>query len=175
MNKIDEIKQALAAATLGPWEWQVKKITLNNGEWGDGEFCVSDLTHPEGEGKHLTILDVQENKYGQKAIYCWKESDAHLIANAPEYIAYLLKELEEARKILGFYADTKNYEQEKVLFDENNPLDCYYEAPEVQNDHGERARSFLVGQEGEGNQRTVEVTLKNEGYKPHQINWDNVD
>lgn len=35
--------------------------------------------------------------------------------------------------------------------------------------------SLTVGQEGEGNQRTIEVTLTNAGYKPHQINWDNED
>ncbi|OPG91309.1 hypothetical protein B2I21_35000 [Chryseobacterium mucoviscidosis] len=99
MSKQEEIKQALAAATPGPWEWQVKKVTLNTGDWGDGEFCVADLIHREEEFKHISILDVQKNQYGQNCIYCWHVPDAHFIAKAPEYIAYLLEENELLRKM----------------------------------------------------------------------------
>lgn len=225
MTKIDEIKQALAAATPGPWE----VINL-------GELHIAKGYHKNGD-KHVArwIADMCFENEEEEA-----ENDAHLISKAPEYITYLLEEnekrlleaqdwedeyhalnrryeeldksalekhellmdtsaklqavtkeleeavqamsephkrlwfkltnernrveearqqvtdlryrLEEARKILRFYADTKNYDQEKVSYDESDPLDCYYEAPEVQNDRGDRARAFLVGQEGEVNQ-----------------------
>ncbi|MCG7385075.1 hypothetical protein [Paenibacillus sp. ACRRY] len=63
MSKIDEIKQALAAATP---------------EWFDnGNEIVSKQNPKVGIGGFL------------------KEEDNHLAANAPEYIAYLLKKLEE--------------------------------------------------------------------------------
>ncbi|WP_339306496.1 hypothetical protein [Paenibacillus sp. FSL R5-0519] len=55
----------------------------------------------------------------------------------------LHKELEEAIKILRFYSQQEHY------IDEDPGL---YASPPICQDAGQWARSFLVGQEGEGNQ-----------------------
>lgn len=60
-----------------------------------------------------------------------------------EWIEYLISLLEEKDKALEFYADDKNYEQEKVPYDEDIPTDCYYECPEVLQDKGVRAKKAL--------------------------------
>ncbi|MEK5085897.1 hypothetical protein MKY98_02960 [Paenibacillus sp. FSL M8-0228] len=65
---------------------------------------------------------------------------------AHEYIGYLLQQIEIKDKALEFYADKKNYEQEKVSFDAEG-IDVYWEAPEIQNDGGERARAALKGED----------------------------
>ncbi|MEO2212169.1 hypothetical protein ABGV40_15100 [Paenibacillus amylolyticus] len=62
----------------------------------------------------------------------------------------LPKEIEEARKVIGWYGDKGNYIQ--VLGLGGDPTGGYFCSPMVLTDHGERARTFLAGQEGEGNQ-----------------------
>ncbi|UPK45938.1 hypothetical protein [Paenibacillus pabuli] len=59
------------------------------------------------------------------------------------------KELEEARKVIGWYGDNGNYVQ--VFGLGGDPMGGYFCMPMVLTDHGERARLYL-GQEGEGNQ-----------------------
>lgn len=76
MNKIDEIKEALAAATP---DW-----------YNNGNEIVSKQNLRVGIGGFL------------------KEEDNHLAASAPEYITYLLQEIERKDEALRFYADTNN-------------------------------------------------------------------
>lgn len=59
------------------------------------------------------------------------------------------KELEEARKILRWYGDNRNYVQALGLG--GDPTGGYFCSPMVLTDRGERARAYL-GQEGEGEQ-----------------------
>jgi hypothetical protein len=54
----------------------------------------------------------------------------------------LLAEIERKDEALRFYENSKNYEQEKCLFD-GNENDVYYEAPEIMLDLGQRAREAL--------------------------------
>jgi hypothetical protein len=58
-------------------------------------------------------------------------------------VTYLISLLEEKDKALAFYADENNYEQQKELYDENNPLDFYFEEPLVLNGKGDIARKAL--------------------------------
>lgn len=99
-ERIDEIKEVLAAATPRPWKWSSRSRTLGDGDWSDTEFSVGDLSHPLDARSSHTILDVQTNKWGQPMIYCWNEGAADLIAKAPEYITYLLKENERKDEAL---------------------------------------------------------------------------
>ena len=64
----------------------------------------------------------------------------------------LRKELEKARRILGWYGDNRNYVQ--VLGLGGDPTGGYFCSPMVLTDRGERARAYL-GQEGEGEQAWV--------------------
>lgn len=79
-NKIDEIKEALAAATPGPWELY---------EWVNDEGCAV-YQSPVGMKTAITgwgsVLQTKEN--------------AQLIAKAPEYITYLLQEIERKDRYL---------------------------------------------------------------------------
>ncbi|WP_340389516.1 hypothetical protein [Paenibacillus sp. FSL E2-0151] len=89
----------------------------------------------------------------------------------------LSKELEEARKIKfprqpgGKYGWTIDFSLLRKIQQLKSEYPCNSTLEEIES-------VLLVletfwGQEGEGNQRTIEVTLTNAGYKPHQINWDN--
>lgn len=213
MSKQEEIKQALAAATPGPWE------VVNLGSINIAKGYRHD------EGKHvaqwIAEMDVQEESEVEQA-----EADAELIANAPEYIDWLLKleqSLQEDIMVLKDMVHTRNLENERLrketIVKENSKETLTKQITDevsisaaaiverdrlrkeleeerkqaagirkamqdvlyyLQRDSFIPAQDILeqylaMGQEGEGNQRTVEVTLHNEGYKPHQINWDNVD
>ncbi|MGM1048374.1 MAG: hypothetical protein ACQEXX_19855 [Bacillota bacterium] len=114
MNKIDEIKESLAAATPGPWEVY---------EWGNDEgYAV--YQHPVGMQTSITgwgrVLQTKEN--------------AHLIAKAPEYITYLLQLVERQKEELEFYAEEGNYLEHIIGWGPNIP---------VLQDGGKRARKAL--------------------------------
>lgn len=53
------------------------------------------------------------------------------------------KQLQDALNTLDWYADQANYEQEKKLYDENEPMDFYWEPPEVYEDGGARAKAAI--------------------------------
>ncbi|MGG3307347.1 hypothetical protein ABER23_07960 [Paenibacillus lautus] len=77
-NKIDEIKEALAAATPGPWHSYATEVFIETGPiaklWGDGM---------RGEFKF--------DNHGNNAPF---------IAKSPEYITYLLQEIERKNRYL---------------------------------------------------------------------------
>lgn len=91
MDKIKEIKEALEKATPGPWKWidpgglERKKLV---GEWEIMNFGIGGV-------------------YDQVAGSEPDEDDAHLIANAPEWLAYLIGEVERSQvdksKMHGFF------------------------------------------------------------------------
>jgi hypothetical protein len=142
-ERLNAIRQALEAATPGPWEFRKKKWTPGDGEWADKEFCVGDLRHEVKTDSFHTILEPQKNKYGQYDLYAWNEPDANLIANAPEWLAILLNEVQllEAERdrykaALEFYADEATYDIEH--------LDRFGYII-IDKDHGERARKALEG------------------------------
>lgn len=102
MSKQEEIKQALAAATPGPWA--IYKTTVGRHEETliGTAYDHPQLKAPDSIVGHAYGLDGQH-------VYI-READAELISKAPEYIAYLLeenerlrKELEEARKVARIY------------------------------------------------------------------------
>ncbi|MEI2284994.1 hypothetical protein [Paenibacillus polysaccharolyticus] len=87
MSKQEEIKQALAAATPGPWKVYRSKLgkheeTLIGTEYDHPQLKAPDsiVGHAFGVGVEYTYI---------------READADLIAKAPEYIAYLLEENEK--------------------------------------------------------------------------------
>lgn len=120
MNKIDEIKAALAAATPGPWSYD---------DFSDKEFIIYDHTY---FNRHITeiVSDGVESKERE-------EANAHLIANAPEYITYLLAEVDRKNEALRFYADEDNYDA-GVAYPDGSRDD----AP-IAIDLGKRAREAL--------------------------------
>jgi hypothetical protein len=100
MNKLTEIKEALKAATPGPWKWEGKYPDVLRGV----------------DNQH--IMDFGDNKpyypvEGKEPAW----DDYNLIGNAPEYITYLIslleeknKEIQEKDKALAFYSDNDNWE-----------------------------------------------------------------
>jgi len=78
-KKITEIREALEKATQGPWKWidpgglERKKLV---GEWEIMNFGIGGV-------------------YDQVAGSEPDEDDAHLIANAPEWLGFLLSELDK--------------------------------------------------------------------------------
>lgn len=176
MNKIDEIKQALAAATQGPWA--IYKTTVGKCEETliGTEYDHPQLKAPDNIVGHACGL-------GGEFVYI-RDNDATLIANAPEYIAYLLeenerlsKELEEARKI-KFPRQANGEGGWTIDYDFLDRLDTrvykvsYYSADLEDLETMLLALEEVLGQEGEGNQRTIEVTLTNEGYKEHELKFE---
>ncbi|MBY0205285.1 hypothetical protein [Paenibacillus cucumis (ex Kampfer et al. 2016)] len=94
MSKQEEIKQALAAATPGPWKVYRSKLgkheeTLIGTEYDHPQLKAPDsiVGHAFGVGVEYTYI---------------READADLIAKAPEYIAYLLTMLEDLSAIHAF-------------------------------------------------------------------------
>lgn len=141
---IQEVREALAKATPGPWEWRKKNFTPGDGEWKDKEFCVGDLRHETKRNSWDSILDVQINKYGQPDLYCWDDAAAHIIANAPTWLQQLTDRLEaaerewdEAVKALEWYADLESY---KGVF---QPTGIQVYIKPVETDKGELARKTL--------------------------------
>jgi hypothetical protein len=85
MDKIQEIREALAAATPGPWIYNTDSVLKSV----DEPICV--------------MFNQQEYDFENA------EENAYLIANAPTYISYLLQQIEIKDKVLGFYADRENW------------------------------------------------------------------
>ncbi|WP_145413772.1 hypothetical protein [Paenibacillus xylanexedens] len=139
MSKQEEIKQALAAATPGMWNKEGNEIWRRGLGYG-------------GYEPHIHICDVAN------------QDNAHLIAKAPEYIAYLLeetdrlrKELEEARKIrLPRQADSEG--GWTIDYDFLDKLETRaYKGSDYSMDLEDLETVLLalekvLGQEGEGNQ-----------------------
>src|SRR5690606_15363319 len=85
-----------------PWEWRIKKMIKND---QDG-ILLGDLTHwysKEKPRSGLRILDIELNKYNQPEICTWNEYDAQILAKAPEYLKYMLDEVDrlEAKLFLA--------------------------------------------------------------------------
>lgn len=75
MTTPDEIRAALARATPGPWDYHVSQHRDDGRVWRLG-----------GDGDDICRL-----------AYPAREADAHLIANAPTWLAELLAEVDEAQ------------------------------------------------------------------------------
>ncbi|MNH94459.1 hypothetical protein D3C73_470800 [compost metagenome] len=92
MNKLQEIREALEAATTGPWSYDPS---------GFGGFIIYDHTY---FNRHIAaiVTDGVESKERE-------EANANLIAHAPEYLSYLLQLVETQAKALEFYAERDNY------------------------------------------------------------------
>jgi hypothetical protein len=82
MNKIDEIKAAMAAATPGRW-------LVQPGDYYHAVYSSQD-----------TKLTVVVNRT--------MPPDARFIAQAPEYITYLLQEIESKQKALQEIVNTED-------------------------------------------------------------------
>ncbi|MCA4755561.1 hypothetical protein H8Z60_23835 [Mycolicibacterium fortuitum] len=94
-NNIDEIKAALAAATPGPWSYD---------DFSDKEFIIYDHTY---FNRHIAkiVSDGVESKERE-------EANAHIIAKAPEYITYLLQEIERLQKEEEFWKQAAENQRE---------------------------------------------------------------
>lgn len=92
--KIQEITNALTASTRAPWSWDVKNPEQNK----YGGYDVGDLIRKTGEKTAIAILTILPNKHGVDVISAFSIEDANLIANAPEYIAYLLSQVERLQE-----------------------------------------------------------------------------
>jgi hypothetical protein len=123
-NKIDEIKEALAAATPGPWEYEIYQ-------------GMADV-YPV-KGKHVPVCQMWAKSEEPMEN---SENNADLIAKAPEYITYLLQEIERKDAALRFYADEVNYE-EGQSFQDPECGDWFEDPPKVISDDGQRAREAL--------------------------------
>lgn len=114
----------------------------------------------EGNGNHTCplceLIDVErERDRLRKKLEEVRQSSTEEAEQADAWHELYLgaqKELEEARKILRWYGDNRNYVQ--VLGLGGDPTGGYFCSPMVLTDRGERARTFLVGQEGEGSRVT---------------------
>ncbi|GBF73155.1 hypothetical protein PA598K_01440 [Paenibacillus sp. 598K] len=83
MDKLQEIREALAAATPGPW-----------GVTNLGDIHITKGYRYEN-GLHVArwIADMCDKEDNESS-----EADAHLIANAPEYLAHLLETVEQLQR-----------------------------------------------------------------------------
>ena len=79
MTDHEDIRKALAAATPGPWE-TCNRIDV---------FTANDAAKRGKPGTHVADCDPSSDKDRERAI-----ADAHLIANAPQWLAGLLAECE---------------------------------------------------------------------------------
>lgn len=70
----------------------------------------------------------------------------HAAGEETKKVEKLEAKLQDALNTLNWYADQANYVKEKTLYDENEPMDFYWEPPAVINDKGERAKAAI--QEG---------------------------
>lgn len=107
-KKIAEIREALEKATPGPWEYEM---------W-EGYADVYPTT-----GRHVPICQLwtKTEEPMENA-----ENNAHLIANAPEWLGFLLDELERLEreyaeerekmiKALKFYANEDNWRSTRFV------------------------------------------------------------
>lgn len=101
---MEEIEAALEAATPGPWEqrpdtpWGSKVLFNASGEFYVG---VSALTPVPNEGWS------SEARERARELGRYKCADAHLIANAPTYLAFLLEHLEVRNEYASRQADAR--------------------------------------------------------------------
>ena len=128
-NKIDEIKAVLAAATPGPWEWREGDASNYEKGWFFGSNGIEVCWFGDATMFYPVSGDEPDEK------------DINLIAKAPEYITYLLAEIERKdaeieRKdeALEFYAEEGNYLEHIIGWGPTIPA--------VQ-DGGKRARAAL--------------------------------
>lgn len=108
-KRIAEIREALEKATQGPWKWidpgglERKKLV---GEWEIMNFGIGGV-------------------YDQVAGSEPDEDDAHLIANAPEWLRFLLDELERLERE---YANViSELEERAKMLKDDYELDGYNE------------------------------------------------
>ena len=104
-QKIAEIREALDKATPGPWKWidpggrELKKLV---GEWEIMNFGVS-APYSEIAGQEPD------------------DNDAHLIANAPEWLRFLLSEYERSEEFRSWaYENIDRLQTELDQKDEEN-------------------------------------------------------
>ncbi|NEU27041.1 hypothetical protein G3M74_13140 [Paenibacillus polymyxa] len=110
MKKIQEIRTALEAATPGKW------FVMHGSDVA--------VEEPAGSGEINIVLWANRHK------------DAEFLANAPEYITYLLQQIEIKDKALEFYADPENWRQKGP-----------FRVAEMDYDNGKRARAALKGED----------------------------
>ncbi|MEW8986083.1 MAG: hypothetical protein AB2401_03600 [Bacillus sp. (in: firmicutes)] len=92
-NKIDEIKEALAAATPGPWIFQ------------DGHYGKKPIVYREADCALICSLGNHglDDKNGQ------------FIAKSPEYITYLLQEIERLQGEVVFWKEAADNQKDNNM------------------------------------------------------------
>ncbi|MCF2717844.1 hypothetical protein LWE69_11700 [Paenibacillus sp. UKAQ_18] len=121
-KKIQEIRETLEAATPGKWLSTDDAVRILP---SDSVTCVWICQmYEEGANDFEEIMPFDN-----------AENNANFIANAPEYIAYLLQQIVIKDKELGFYADRENWRV--------GP----FRVTEVELDSGRRARAALKGED----------------------------
>ena len=161
MSKQEEIKQALADLKLGHWhkadfdakapEYIAYLLATVEGLEASKEIEIE--CHVQSCLDYQSQLQTlnEENERLRKELEEVRQSSTEEAVQADAWHELYLgaqKELEEARKALGWYADASNYVKTKLW--PGDPA-CTEES-EVSEDGGERARAFLVGLEEEGEQ-----------------------
>ncbi|WP_226000928.1 ead/Ea22-like family protein [Paenibacillus sp. BJ-4] len=119
-KKIQEIREALEAATPGDWQEEGMEIWKRGKEYQCGD-------------RHVHICDVVN------------DDNRKFIANAPSYVDYLLQQIEIKNKALKWYAAIENYKIGNFTVDQNGELDEW--ESRVQQDAGEKARTALKGED----------------------------
>ncbi|MFD3271500.1 hypothetical protein ACE3MS_15375 [Paenibacillus dendritiformis] len=89
-------------------------------------------------GCYICSLEA-ENARLQEEVQVWQ---GRANANARDAVA-AHEQLQHALNTLKWYADESIYEKEKTLYDENEPMDFYWEPPEVYEDGGARAKAAI--------------------------------
>lgn len=126
--KMQEIRDRHAAATPGPWYWEVKNPEQNK----YGGYDVGDLTRKTGEKTATAILTILPNKHGVDVISAFSIEDANLITNAPEYIAYLLSEYKRLQsENQGMKEALTEIEIERIRYDASRKVGGEFEDPDV--------------------------------------------
>lgn len=86
--KLEPIKEALSKGTPGPWKWNER----------EGEGCLRG-----SDGLPIFDCGINQNYY-PVAGHSPSDEDLVIIVNAPEWIACLVAQLEEAQKTLELIA-----------------------------------------------------------------------
>lgn len=131
MDKIQEIKEALAAATPGPWVHSALVSGYIVTDYEPYNSVASVVEFNEDGSVHMIFQKAAHNSF--------------LIAKAPEYISYLLQQIEIKDKALKWYAEIENYEIGNFMVYKNGELDEW--ESRVQQDAGEKARAALKGED----------------------------
>jgi hypothetical protein len=132
MDKIQEIRTALAAATPGPWEVV-----------DTGSINIAKNYRKNGD-KHIAHwiaeMDVQDESEEHQAY-----SDADLIANAPSYISYLLQQIEIKDKALK---EAETFVEELILAADTVPA-SHLDLEEIAKDGTDVINSIAAALKGE--------------------------